>query len=60
MEQNDWLISVLIDLETYARENELPNLSKELAKTRMTATAETGVEIEVHTTTDTDINRVDN
>lgn len=40
MNNHDWLLSVLDDLETYAQENNLPTLSKELSKTKLTAKLE--------------------
>jgi hypothetical protein len=40
MNKHDWLLSVLDDLETYAQENDLPTLSKELLKTKLTAQVE--------------------
>ena len=42
MQEHSWLVSVLDDLEAYAKTNELPALSEELTKTKLTAMAEIG------------------
>ncbi len=46
MPKNHWIVSVLNDLDTYAKMNELPLLSDELTRAKLTAIAEMGAEVE--------------
>ena len=47
MGKHDWLVSVLDDLETYAKENEFSSLSEELSKTKRVARAEVAFDANV-------------
>lgn len=48
MSKHSWLVSVLDDLESYAKENELPSLLDELSKAKRIAQAEVAFDAKGH------------